>query len=581
MKISVITVCYNAEDTIEKTILSVKNQTYKDIEHIIIDGCSADKTLQIIYKYKENIAIIISEKDNGPYDAMNKGIKKATGDFLIFMNANDTLYDDFVVEKVVNTLKDNPERMILFGDVNRINENMEDSYLEKYDQVKNSFYFVNNNICHQSIFYHKSLFEKFGNYSNNYKIYADWDFNIKCFIEGKALSIYLPITISNFLMGGLCTDSKNKKIYRREKALLSKNHYPKYNCLIILDRFLMKCFKSIYKFIPSSAFYKKLIKLFTFKEKYKLDIKSYRRGDREVKISVLVASYNYENYIKETIDSVIAQTYKNWELIIIDDGSTDDSVNVIKKYCEKDSRISLYQHENNANKGLKETVLLGLEKASTEWIAFLESDDYFEPTYLEEKVKIIEQYSDINLIFNDVKMFGDEEVINNLTTHFEKCHTILRQKPFPRCILKNFNKINMVPSFSVVLVKREALLNCSFDTPIDAQLDWFLWVQMARQDIYYIDKKLTNWRMHPKSYINKINRDLILLPQTKFENAVFGFVYNKPKKTLFVIFNYIRLVFLFLRNFRRDFIRIHLTKKQICILGKWYDIRLKEGKVNQ
>lgn len=577
MKISVITVCFNVEDTIEKTILSVKNQTYKNIEHIIIDGCSSDKTLQIVEEHKDNIAHIISEKDNGPYDAMNKGIKASTGDFLIFMNANDTFYDDSVVEKVVNALERNPDKLMLFGDVNRIGWDEESSYIEKYDHVKDSFYFVNNNICHQSIFYHRSLFEKFGVYSNDYKIYADWDFNIKCLVEGKISAIYFPIIMSNFLMGGMCTNTENKKIYRREKALLSKYHYPQYNYLIKLDRFLTKTFKSIYKFIPQSSLYKKSLKGFISQDRYKLDIQKLKIDNFNPKISIVVASYNYEDYIKETIKSVIAQTYPNWELIIVDDGSTDNSVEVIKEYCTNDSRISLYQHENNANKGLKETVLLGLEKTSTEWIAFLESDDSFEPTYLEEKVKIIEKYPDVNLIFNDVKMFGDEEVIYNLSSHFEKCHAILRKKPFPRCLLKNFNKINMVPTFSVVLTRKEELLNCEFDTPIDAQLDWFLWVQMAKQDFYYIDKNLTNWRMHPKSYINSIDRNLILLPQTKFENAVFGFVHNEPKKTLFIIFNYIRLVFLIIRNFRRDFIRIHLTKKQICILGKWYDISLDEG----
>lgn len=94
-------------------------------------------------------------------------------------------------------------------------------------------------------------------------------------------------------------------------------------------------------------------------------------------ISIITASYNYENYIKETIESVLNQTYTNWELIIVDDGSKDNSVEVIKSYCEKDSRIKLFQHEGGVNKGLAETIKLGISKAQGEWIAFLESDDKF------------------------------------------------------------------------------------------------------------------------------------------------------------------------------------------------------------
>jgi len=101
-----------------------------------------------------------------------------------------------------------------------------------------------------------------------------------------------------------------------------------------------------------------------------------------MKISILIASYNYAQYIEEAINSVINQSYQNWELIIVDDGSSDNSLEIIKSYCEKDSRIKLFQHENNQNNGLKETILLGLENVMGDWVAFLESDDVFMPDNL-------------------------------------------------------------------------------------------------------------------------------------------------------------------------------------------------------
>ena len=105
MKISVITVCYNEAATIEKTLESIFNQTYQNIEFIVIDGGSTDGTLDIIEKYKDKIAYFVSEPDEGIYNAMNKGIKASSGEVLYFLNANDTLYSDDVLETVVSVFE--------------------------------------------------------------------------------------------------------------------------------------------------------------------------------------------------------------------------------------------------------------------------------------------------------------------------------------------------------------------------------------------------------------------------------------------------------------------------------------------
>ena len=103
------------------------------------------------------------------------------------------------------------------------------------------------------------------------------------------------------------------------------------------------------------------------------------------RVSIVTASYNYENYIKETIESVVSQTFKDWEMIIVDDGSIDNSVEVIKSYCTDDNRIKLFTHPDNQNKGLIETIKLGISKATSDWIIFLESDDTIASNYIEKK----------------------------------------------------------------------------------------------------------------------------------------------------------------------------------------------------
>lgn len=274
MKISIITVCFNAQDTIEETLINIANQSYKNFEHIVIDGASTDRTIKIINKYKDNISNFLSEPDNGIYDAMNKGIKLATGDFIFFLNANDVLYDENVLKNVAEILDKNPDAKFLFGDVNNISEDKKTSVIQSYDKVKNVFYFINGNICHQSIFYHRSLFDEFGHYSNQFKIYADWDFNIKCLVENKVEAIHLPITISNFQFGGMCTNIDNRKLFKLENDILIKKHFPKYRFLIKTDRFLMKNFKTLYQGFRQSSFFNKGIDAFASQKKFRLNIQT-------------------------------------------------------------------------------------------------------------------------------------------------------------------------------------------------------------------------------------------------------------------------------------------------------------------
>jgi glycosyltransferase involved in cell wall biosynthesis len=219
------------------------------------------------------------------------------------------------------------------------------------------------------------------------------------------------------------------------------------------------------------------------------------------KISIITASYNYAQYISETIESVINQTYSNWELIIVDDGSIDNSVEIIKDYCLKDDRIKLYQHPEGINKGLKETILLGLKYSTANWVAFLESDDIFLPTNLEEKVKIINSNSKALFIFNDIELFGDSNLKNPYMRDF---YAHLKHEGFLnlRSVLR---RRNPVATFSSVLLKKSLLKNIDFNSPIKPILDYYLWLQVAKHThFYYLPKKLTKWRQHSDSYIFQI-----------------------------------------------------------------------------
>ncbi|RHJ54940.1 glycosyltransferase family 2 protein [Bacteroides sp. AM10-21B] len=154
MKISVVTVCYNAADTIERTMLSVLNQTYHDIEYIIIDGGSTDGTVDIIRKYADKIAYWVSEPDKGIYDAMNKGIKVATGEWINFMNAGDIFCDKNVLTNIFST-----------GSVDEYSFLFSDFYVyEKGIKIKVSASYEKGILLHQSIIYKRKLHDRLGDY---------------------------------------------------------------------------------------------------------------------------------------------------------------------------------------------------------------------------------------------------------------------------------------------------------------------------------------------------------------------------------------------------------------------------------
>lgn len=176
MKISIITACYNSENTIEDSIKSVISQDYQNFEYLIIDGKSTDNTLSIVNKYQSDPRIkIISEKDKGLYDALNKGITLSTGDVVAILNSDDVLYDKYIFSSVISSFDDNSQ--IVYANVQYYNNDFT-KVIRDYISGKNS----NDYWCpaHPSMYVKKEVFGKIGLYNIDYKICSDYDFMIRC-----------------------------------------------------------------------------------------------------------------------------------------------------------------------------------------------------------------------------------------------------------------------------------------------------------------------------------------------------------------------------------------------------------------
>lgn len=211
MKISVVTVCYNAGCLIEDTIRSVIGQTYPDVEYILIDGNSSDGTTDIIRRYDDRIYYWISEPDKGIYDAMNKGIAAASGDYIIFMNAGDRFADADVLEKVAPYLG---RHSIVSGHWNRC---YADGTVKSAAPKSVKALKVEMPICHQATFI-ELAYHKRHPFDSSFRLSADYDFFYNAWKRGKTFG-YIDEVIVDFLEAeGASTDNITASVMEREKA---------------------------------------------------------------------------------------------------------------------------------------------------------------------------------------------------------------------------------------------------------------------------------------------------------------------------------------------------------------------------
>lgn len=213
MKLSIITVNLNNGSGLRKTIESVLSQDYVDFEYIIIDGGSQDESVDIIKEYENGINYWISETDTGIYNAMNKGIVKSKGEYLLFINSGDFLSEN-ILNRIISS--DSLNSDILYGNAFVVFKNGErELFIPPKELTFNTFF--NGTICHQATFIKKELFEKYGMYNEGYKIVSDWIFFLKVIVFEKVLVRYIDETIASVDGHGIGTS--DYAVNERIKAL--------------------------------------------------------------------------------------------------------------------------------------------------------------------------------------------------------------------------------------------------------------------------------------------------------------------------------------------------------------------------
>lgn len=230
MKISIITVVYNRAATIERAIRSVLSQSYNSIEYIIVDGASKDGTVEIIQQYKDQIHTIVSEKDNGMYDALNKGIRLATGDLVGILHADDEFADDLVLTKIAERFASNNEVEAVYGDVGFVRKDQDDKIVRYYSSAifRTRLFTWGFMPAHPTFFCYRRFFEEFGYYRTDLQIAADFDLLLRFLRKHQLYAVYIPEMLVKMNMGGKSTNglSSTLRINKEIKQILKDHQLP-------------------------------------------------------------------------------------------------------------------------------------------------------------------------------------------------------------------------------------------------------------------------------------------------------------------------------------------------------------------
>jgi glycosyltransferase involved in cell wall biosynthesis len=252
-KLSIITINLNNSIGLEKTISSVLNQSFKNFEYIIIDGASHDNSIEIIKKHSCNIYYWVSEKDDGIYNAMNKGLKQASGEYCLFLNSGDHFYSDNALKEIFDY---HPTEDILYCNI-EIKGNGK-SRIHSFPDKLTFYWLFTEFIGHPSTLIKRSLFNTYGYYNENYKIVSDWEFFLLAIAKYQVTCKHYDITFATLYEGGISTNIGSKELVIKERDQVMKEHfklfYDDYSELYKIKHFNFR--KRISRFMKNILFIK-------------------------------------------------------------------------------------------------------------------------------------------------------------------------------------------------------------------------------------------------------------------------------------------------------------------------------------
>jgi capsular polysaccharide export protein len=545
-KVSVIIPVYNAEPYLRQCLDSIINQTLKDIEIICIDDSSSDNSFFILNEYanKDKRFIILKQKNSGAAVARNRGLKIIDGEYFVFMDSDDFYPNNTIIEQLYNTVK--KHKVFVCGgsllkcdrNGNEIENRDKNSYfiddeLINFDNYQNAYGFTrfiyNTRLCKDNNLFFPIL-ERFEDppFFVSYmaiakKFYALKDF-VYCYrLNNRAITFYNAQKTIDLLKGvKICLELSKKYNYKElYHNMVHKISYDKYVIDILKEQIANKnvltqlkdTLSAINKDTPVSEFTKRHMKL--------------------PKVSLIIPVYNVEKYLRRCLDSAINQTLKDIEIICINDGSTDNSLFILKEYEKKDSRITLI---NQKNSGLGASRNIGIDITKSNYIMFIDSDDWIESDTLEAHYEIITNES-VDVVMGNFLSIPEDESLIEQSNKFQKYYSSVTKPEGKYSFGGNFTEYRS--SACCKLYKKEIIDEHNLRFPVglineDQAWHWYYFAHV--NSIYCMEKSYYNRLVRKNSimYERDINAtnvlDMVFILKHIFDYLVKQDLYNKYNK---------------------------------------------------
>ncbi len=441
LQISVVTPSYNQGKFIEQTIQSVLDQNYPNFEHIIIDGGSTDETIEILKKYPH--LKWISEKDNGQADALNKGFKKATGEIIAWINSDDW-YEPNTFNAVSKFFEENQDKNVVMGNCNLVDKDGKIfdrviNFERGFNELKN--YRTPRSIPTQpAVFFRRKLLSESGLIDVSLNYVMDYDLWMRFAKENRFYHINQIFANYRFHKDAKIGDENWEKIYPECEKVREKCDAEKNNPLV----------------------------------------------------SVVIACYNYGMYLTEAVESVINQTYQNFEIIIVNDGSTDNSAEVANHLANKYIlySIKILNQNNSGQPAISRNN--GIKASKGEYILCLDADDKIAPTFLQKCVSVLEGNPSISIAYTYRQDFdGVEQVVKTEEYKFN--------------ILKYRNIISVTSLFR----KKSWEDVGGYRTNVKGLEDWDFWIALGAKGYFgqLIHEPLFYYRRHDTGLFQEAIKD--------------------------------------------------------------------------
>lgn len=485
-KVSIIIPIYNGSNYMKEAIDSALAQTYKNIEIIVVNDGSTDKTEQIALSYGKRIRYFF-KKNGGVASALNLGIKKMTGEYFSWLSHDDVYYLDKIEKQIKILSKLYNKKTILYSNVEYINENsniISKTYYEKLYSEKqlNSgvFSVVKGLINGCSILIPKKLFEKTGYFDEKLQTTNDYDMWFRLYQSNK-IKFMKNHTVKYRLHAKQGTN-KNPHFIKESNALWKKilnfindKHLNEWE-ITPLDFYF-----SFYFQMRNSGYFDVAAQTLKFAKK---------EYDKKIpNVSIIMPSYNSQDYIEKAISSILCQTYSDFELIIVNDKSTDNTVNIVKKYAKEDFRIIFLN--NKYKKGVSGAMNTGIDISRGNYITRMDSDDISVSDRIQKQVLFLEQNQDFGICSVNISYIDENDKV-----HLEMLYNYNNIVPIEWKILWT----NPIPN-APIMYRRKLIIDnkLKFKNIKTAEDYGFLINFVSKTKIHFINESLYYYRKHPKS----------------------------------------------------------------------------------